>query len=299
MDLLRSRSIRPDSAALAPPPPHARARCRRPKTPPEASGGAREPGTNRLFDLRFRSQPPALRGTELPDSPRTSRRRGQNRPLLAGVYGEEKLGRPRRRPREVEEVGSGARGKLEDQPKDDGPPMSTTDHSDSDREMLLGLYHGYDQARILLARLVARYGSGSVSGETTHRELWGRCHRAGFSPDLFGERLESSADLTGIIRGAHSAALSAFATISDKAEELRREITSRWPSLREDAGGPLPSRLGGRPMEIDAMDREELAWPAHSRLRTGAAGDSAGFPSRTRGAHGFSPTPRRSAGRPS
>ena len=134
-----------------------------------------------------------------------------------------------------------------------------TDGIDGDRDMLLGLYHGYDQARILLASLVTRYGSGNASEEVTRRELWSRHRRAGLSPDLFGENRESHADLEDISRGAHSAALTAFATISDKAEELRKVLTSRWPSLREEAGGPLPSRLGSWPLDLDPTISSELS----------------------------------------
>jgi hypothetical protein len=136
--------------------------------------------------------------------------------------------------------------------------MSATDYTDADRDILLGLYHGYDQARIVLASLVARYGSGEASGEATRRELWGRCHRAGFSPELFGNDRQSPAGLEAISRGAHSAALTAFATISDKAEELRRTLTSRWPSLREEAGGPLPTRLDDWPIEVDPTSSGEF-----------------------------------------
>lgn len=117
-----------------------------------------------------------------------------------------------------------------------------TNYANCDRETLLGLYHGYDQARIALARLVTRYGSGAWCGHMTRRELWARCHRAGFAPELFDHSCESPAKLEDISRGAHSATLTAFATISDKAEELLEVLISRWPCLCEEAGGPLPSR---------------------------------------------------------
>ncbi len=117
-----------------------------------------------------------------------------------------------------------------------------TSYADCDRETLLGLYHGYDQARIALARLVTRYGSGAWCGHMTRRELWARCHRAGFAPELFDHSCESPAKVEDISRGAHSATLTAFATISDKAEELLEVLISRWPCLCEEAGGPLPSR---------------------------------------------------------
>jgi hypothetical protein len=151
--------------------------------------------------------------------------------------------------------------KIEATSKRERTPMSATnypDGTDGDRDLLLGLYHGYDQARLLLAGLVARYGSGDTSGRATQRELWNRRHRAGFSPDLFGESHESPAAPEDLSRGAHSAALTAFAAISDKAEELRKTLTSRWPSLREEAGGPLPSRLGHWPMDIGPPSSDEF-----------------------------------------
>ena len=131
--------------------------------------------------------------------------------------------------------------------------MSGINYADCDRETLLGLYHGYDQARLALAKLVARYGSGDWCGERTQLELWARCRRAGLSPELFCDSREAPAKLEDISRGAHSAALAAFAAVSDKAEELLRDLTSRWPALREDAGGPLPSRPSAWTIDCDRV----------------------------------------------
>ena len=44
-------------------------------------------------------------------------------------------------------------------------------YAEADQGTLLGLYHGYDQARIALAKLVARYGTEARSDEDTRRLL--------------------------------------------------------------------------------------------------------------------------------
>jgi hypothetical protein len=113
-------------------------------------------------------------------------------------------------------------------------------YSEEDQATLLGLYHGYDQARIALAKLVARYGEEAPSDEETRQRIWGRSQRQGIAQDLFDPPcVLPSTD--GLNRGAHSAALSAFATISHQAEELLEALRDRWPDLAEDAGGPLPA----------------------------------------------------------
>jgi len=114
-------------------------------------------------------------------------------------------------------------------------------YADSDKATLLGLYHGYDQARLALARVVSRYGAEAPSNEETRRRIFGRARRAGFAEDLFSPEAPPVGSLQGINEGAHSAALTAFAAVSDQAEGLLRELRSRWPELCEDAGGPLPA----------------------------------------------------------
>lgn len=118
-----------------------------------------------------------------------------------------------------------------------------TSHADIDQGTLLGLYHGYDQARLALARLVTQFGAEAASDEETRRRIWSRIAHEGFATDLFHPPAPSAT--TGLNRGAHSAALSAFAAMSEKAEELLRTIRTRWPELCEDAGGPLPSPSPG------------------------------------------------------
>ena len=110
---------------------------------------------------------------------------------------------------------------------------------DAEQATLLGLYHGYDQARLALARVVCQLGSETSTDAATRRQIWSRVHRSGICPDLF--QSPHTPDLPGVRDGAHSAALAAFATVSEKAEELLTELRERWPELREDAGGPLPA----------------------------------------------------------
>jgi hypothetical protein len=111
-----------------------------------------------------------------------------------------------------------------------------------DQGTLLGLYHGYDQARLELAKLVTRFGTGASSDDDTRRRIWSRAKREGLSLDLFEAPTHVTLEAPGgLNRGAHSAALTAFATISEKAEELLRTLQARWPELCEDAGGPLPT----------------------------------------------------------
>ena len=109
-----------------------------------------------------------------------------------------------------------------------------------DRATLLGLYHGYDQARVLLATLVARYGADPRHADT-NQALWRHSRRRGFSQDIHHPPCEIHGEMDAVNRAAHSAALTAFAAISDQAESLLRVLRERWPELREDAGGPLPS----------------------------------------------------------
>jgi len=111
-----------------------------------------------------------------------------------------------------------------------------TSYAEADQGTLLGLYHGYDQARLALARLVARFGTQADA--LTQERIWSRTHRLGVAPDLFDPPVELP--VAGINRGAHSAVLAAFAAMSAQAEELLRAIRARWPELCEDAGGPLP-----------------------------------------------------------
>lgn len=113
-------------------------------------------------------------------------------------------------------------------------------YADADRRTLLGLYHGYDQARLALAKLVARFGTGALDDENTRDDIGSRSERAGTPTEIFDPptALPSAADLN---RGAHSAALTAFLTMSEQAEELLRVLRARCPELCDDAGGPLPS----------------------------------------------------------
>jgi hypothetical protein len=115
-----------------------------------------------------------------------------------------------------------------------------TTYAEEDQAILLGLYHGYDQARIALAKVVARYGAEAPSNEETRRRIWSRARREGRNADLFDPPSEI-AHTDGLSEGAHSAALSAFATISHQADELLETLRERWPHLAEDAGGPLPA----------------------------------------------------------
>ncbi len=113
-------------------------------------------------------------------------------------------------------------------------------YAEADQSTLLGLYHGYDQARIALAKLVARFGTGAESDEHTRDDIWARTRRAGISPEIFDPPTPLP-NAVGLNRGAHSAALTAFATMSEQAEELLRTLRARWPELCEDSGGPLPA----------------------------------------------------------
>ena len=116
----------------------------------------------------------------------------------------------------------------------------STSFGEVDQGTLLGLYHGYDQARIALAKLVARFGADAPSDGETERRIWARAERQGVSRDLFEPPCELPSN-EGLNLGAHSAALSAFAAISQQADELLAALSERWPQLREDAGGPLPA----------------------------------------------------------
>ena len=115
-----------------------------------------------------------------------------------------------------------------------------TSYAEADQSTLLGLYHGYDQARIALAKLVAHFGTGAVSDENTRDDIWARTQRAGICPEIFDPPTPLPRAV-GLNRGAHSATLSAFALLSEQAEELLRALRARWPELCEDAGGPLPA----------------------------------------------------------
>ena len=109
---------------------------------------------------------------------------------------------------------------------------------DGELGTLLGLYHGYDQARIALARLVCQFGAQSADDDRTRRRIWSRVQRQGIASDLFES--PHPAAIPGVSRGAHAATLSAFAMVSEQAEKVLRRIHARWPELCEDAGGPLP-----------------------------------------------------------
>jgi hypothetical protein len=119
------------------------------------------------------------------------------------------------------------------------PPR--TSYAEADQGTLLGLYHGYDQARLALAKLVNRFGTEAPSDADTRRRIWARAERQGLRPEIFDPPCPLASGTGGINQAAHSAALSAFATMSDKAEELLRTLRTRWPELGEDAGGPLPA----------------------------------------------------------
>jgi hypothetical protein len=110
----------------------------------------------------------------------------------------------------------------------------------ADQSTLLGLYHGYDQSRLVLAKLVARFGTAAGSDESTRDDIWSRSRRTGVAPELFDPPTPLP-NAVGLNQGAHSAALTAFATMSEQAEELLRTLRNRWPELCEDAGGPLPA----------------------------------------------------------
>ncbi len=123
-------------------------------------------------------------------------------------------------------------------------PLPTRNRRD-DAELgtLLGLYHGYDQARLGLARLVGQFGAQSANDDQMRRRIWSRIHRQGIASDLFDA--PQPGPIAGVARGAHAAALSAFATVSEQAETVLRRIHARWPELCEDAGGPLPCPTPG------------------------------------------------------
>ena len=110
-----------------------------------------------------------------------------------------------------------------------------------DRATLLGLYHGYDEARRALAALVARFGRAA----DTDRRLWQTTRREFHYDDLYGQdssELVTRGEAEEVSRGAHLAALSAFATISDQAEQLLSTLSERHPELLDFEGGPLPTR---------------------------------------------------------
>ena len=113
-------------------------------------------------------------------------------------------------------------------------------YTDADPSTLLGLYHGYDQARLALAKLGARFGTEALGDENTRDNIGSGSERAGIPTEIFDPptALPSAADLN---RGAHSAALTAFLTMSEQAEELLRVLRARCPELCDAAGGPLPS----------------------------------------------------------
>jgi hypothetical protein len=116
-----------------------------------------------------------------------------------------------------------------------------TTYAEADQGTLLGLYHGYDQARISLAKLVNRFGTDASSDAETRRRIWARAERQGLRAEIFDPPCPLDGTAEGINQAAHTAALSAFATMSEKAEELLRTLRTRWPELGEDAGGPLPA----------------------------------------------------------
>ena len=134
------------------------------------------------------------------------------------------------------------------------PPSCTTPirYAEADQAMLLGLYHGYDQARLALAKLVVGFGAGARGDEDTRRRIWLRAQRQGIATDLFVAPVSDPRLPDGLNRGAHAAALTAFATLSEKAEEMLRILRARWPELCEDAGGPLPVPF---PEDVE-MDRD-------------------------------------------
>lgn len=120
------------------------------------------------------------------------------------------------------------------------PRASRISYSEADQATLLGLFHGYDQARLSLAKLVSRFGTDAPTNEETQRRIFSRTRRLGIAADLFMPPSQLDGNIEGLNQGAHSATLSAFAAVSEQAEELLRALRKRWPDLCEDAGGPLP-----------------------------------------------------------
>jgi len=138
------------------------------------------------------------------------------------------------------------------------PPPDRGDARDEELGRLLGLYHGYDAARLELARLVARFGSERPDPGLQLRRGREQAARAGFAgppPDARGLPRADFAELDSaeldfakgdfvegdFSDGAHAAVLAAFAIVSDKAEAVLAELCERWPELRAELGGPLPS----------------------------------------------------------
>jgi len=113
-----------------------------------------------------------------------------------------------------------------------------------DSGTLLGLYHGYDQARRVLERLARHYRYRACEEGRVAQEL-SLCageDASGHRP-IFEQVAADVAALEGLNRGAQTAVLSAFALVSDKAEELRQELMTRCPELR-DIGEELASPPG-------------------------------------------------------
>ena len=109
-----------------------------------------------------------------------------------------------------------------------------------DPETLLGLYRGYDAARVALGRVAGQLGRRRACDDATLDALVGRGGGAVASPSA--ERTRQS-----VQRSAQAAALAAFSLVCEQAEDLRRTLVRRWPELREDAGGPLPVRASDPP----------------------------------------------------
>jgi hypothetical protein len=109
-----------------------------------------------------------------------------------------------------------------------------------DPETLLGLYRGYDAARVALARLAGQMGRHPACDDTTLDAVVGLSGGGVASPSA--ERVRQ-----GVQQGAQAAAFAAFSLVCEQAEALRRSLVARWPELREDLGGPLPVRANDPP----------------------------------------------------
>ena len=88
----------------------------------------------------------------------------------------------------------------------------------------LGLYLGYDRARVALGRLASELSRSSFEATSL---------RSGVATVASRDELQ---------RGASAAAFAAFTLVCEQAEDLRRELCERWPELRADLGGPVPVR---------------------------------------------------------
>ena len=90
-----------------------------------------------------------------------------------------------------------------------------------DPETLLGLYRGYDAARVALARLAAQLERRPACDDATLDALVGR--KGGAAASVSAERVRQ-----GVQRGTQAAALAAFSLVCEQAEELRRTLVRRW-----------------------------------------------------------------------